>query len=62
MYVFIIKGGKKMILFHFVAINFIISKYIYFIAKEEHSIVDKWNRETQQQAIKILIYIQLSNC
>lgn len=51
-----------MILFHFVAINFIISKNMYFIAKEEHSIVDKWNRETQQQAIKILLYIQLSNC
>lgn len=30
-----------MILFHFVAINFIISKNMYFIAKEEHSIVDK---------------------
>lgn len=51
-----------MILFHFFPINFIISKYMYFIAKQEDSILDKWNREAQQQAIKILIYIQLSNC
>lgn len=61
MYVFMIKGEKNDFI-SIVAMNFIISKYMYFIAKEEHSIVDKWNRETQQQAIKILIYIQLSNC
>lgn len=53
---------KKNDFVSFVAMNFIISKYMYLIAKEEHSIVDKWNRETQQQAIKILIYIQLSKC
>lgn len=39
MYVFIIKGEKKMILFHFVAMNFIISKYMYLIAKEEHIVL-----------------------
>lgn len=45
MYVFIIKGGKKMILIYFVVINFIILKYMYFIVKKEYSIVDKWNCE-----------------
>lgn len=38
---FIIKGEKKNDFVSFVAMNFIISKYMYFIAKEEHSIVDK---------------------
>lgn len=49
--------GEKRISFHFVAINFIISKCICSIG-----IVNELNRKTQRQAIKILIYIQLFNC
>lgn len=59
MHVFKVKKG---ISFHFVAINFVISKCICFIAKQEHGIVNELNRKTQRQAIKTLIYIQLFNC